>query len=62
VLRRSVAELTREWRASVRRSGEFDALLARGTPVNHRRHLTWLIVMLSVSVTLGRWLDAGLLG
>lgn len=43
LLSRAVQELTREWRASVRTRGEFEDLVVRGAPVNHRLHLAGVV-------------------
>jgi hypothetical protein len=42
LLKRAVQELSREFRASVRRQDEFEVLLVRGHPVDNRRHLVLL--------------------
>jgi len=50
LLARAVQELTREWRASVRTWGDFEDLLVRGTPVNHRLHLAGVVAAAVISV------------
>jgi hypothetical protein len=61
-LYRAVQELTREWRASVRTWGDFEDLVVRGAPVNHRRHLAGVAVaavlsILAVAIVPGLGLD-----
>lgn len=59
LLTRAVFDLTREARAEVRIQGEFDALLVRGTPVNHRLHLVVVVVMAALALAVGEGLGAG---
>src|ERR1035437_2483462 len=50
LLGRTVQELARAFRASVRSRGEFDALLVRGMPVNHRLHFVGLVATSALAV------------
>lgn len=62
LLERAVFDLTREARAEVRDRGEFDALLVRGSPVNHRLHFAVVVVMAALALAVGEGLGAGLSG
>jgi hypothetical protein len=54
-LKRAVHDLTREARAQLRRKGQFEAVIVRGRPVNHRLHLIVLIVLVGlVALAFGR--------
>ncbi|MGD0247704.1 MAG: hypothetical protein ABSB75_01485 [Candidatus Limnocylindrales bacterium] len=61
-LRRAVTNLTREARAEIRSEGEFEALLVRGEPVNHRVHLVAVVVMAVLAVVVSQGLHSGLAG
>lgn len=56
LLKRAVHDLTREARAGIRKKGEFEAILVRGRPVNHRLHLVAMIVLGGLTaLTLRYW-------
>ncbi|MFI5258247.1 MAG: hypothetical protein ACHQ01_01365 [Candidatus Limnocylindrales bacterium] len=59
LLKRAVFDLTREARAQVRTQGEFDALVVRGAPVNHRLHFVAVMVMAALALAVGEGLGAG---
>jgi hypothetical protein len=61
-LKRAVANLTREFRANVRSESDFEALLVRGKPVNHRVHLTALAVLAALGLALGLGMGGGVVG
>jgi hypothetical protein len=61
-LKRAIANLTREARAGVRSQGDFEALLVRGQPVNHRTHLAAVAVLVVLGLALGLGFGGGLLG
>jgi hypothetical protein len=58
-LKRTVAELTREWRASVREYREFEVLLVRGEPVSHDRHLLVLTALAVLALVAGQVIGGG---
>jgi hypothetical protein len=53
LLSRTVADLTREWRASVRSAEGFEVVLARGRAVHHRVHRTAFLSLLALAVLVG---------
>lgn len=52
----AVKDLTREVRASLERQGEFEAVLVRGTPVNHVLHFVVLVCLFALVSSGGRFL------
>jgi hypothetical protein len=59
LLKRVVVNLTREERARVRRRGEFDALLVRGSTVDHRFHFVVLIMLVALALGASQVVTAG---
>jgi hypothetical protein len=61
-LNRAVANLSREFRASVRSQSDFEALLVRGKPVYHRVRLRNLGLVAILGLALGLGLGGGAIG
>ena len=61
-LNRAVANLTREARAYVRTRTDLEAVLVRGTPVNHRLHLAVVAVLAVLALLLSEGLRVGTSG
>ena len=59
LLKRAVVNLTREERARVRSRGEFDALLVRGSTVDHRLHFVVLIMLVALVLGASQVVTAG---
>lgn len=62
LLKRAVVDLTREARARVRSEGEFDAVLVRGSTVNHRLHFLVVVVLAALALESAQVVGAGPLG
>ena len=62
LLKRAVANQTREARANLQSQGDFEATIVRGHPINHRVHLVAVVVMAVLAVGVGFGFKAGLLG
>jgi hypothetical protein len=59
LLKRTVVDLTREERARIRRRGEFDTLLVRGSTVDHRLHFVVLIMLVALALGASQLVTAG---
>jgi hypothetical protein len=59
VLAKAVAEKTREFRAFERSRGDFEAVLVRGKPVDHRLHLGVVLSAAAVGVAIATRLGLG---
>jgi hypothetical protein len=59
LLKRKVVDLTREERARIRRRGEFDALLVRGSTVDHRLHLFVVVMLVAGALGASQVVTAG---